>query len=94
MIFCSSTSPHQQIRLPFGRKKKHDAPPPPPPASEHLTPPREVPSREATPAVSDDVEPVKQLAAMGFSRTEAVTALEKYGYDVQKALNSLLETQQ
>jgi len=30
---------------------------------------------------------------MGFSRTQAVTALEKHGYDMQKALNSLLGTQ-
>jgi epidermal growth factor receptor substrate 15 len=30
---------------------------------------------------------------MGFSRTQAVNALEKHGYDVQKALNSLLGTQ-
>ena len=44
----------------------------------------------ATPAVEDDVEPVKQLCGMGFSRGQAVAALEKHGYDVQRALNSLL----
>lgn len=27
---------------------------------------------------------------MGFSRTQAVVALEQYDYDVQRALNSLL----
>lgn len=43
-----------------------------------------------TPTGDDDVESVKQLIAMGFSRTQAVDALEKYGYDVQKALNNLL----
>lgn len=58
--------------------------------SSHLTPPIEQPQRIATPASEDDVEPVKQLTAMGFSRSQAVDALEKYGYDVQKALNSLL----
>jgi epidermal growth factor receptor substrate 15 len=40
--------------------------------------------------LDDDVESVKQLTAMGFSRTQAVDALEIHGYDVQKALNSLL----
>ena len=50
----------------------------------------EEPERILTPAVDDDVEPVKQLTSMGFSRTQAVTALEKHGYDVQRALNSLL----
>jgi len=40
--------------------------------------------------VDDDVESVKTLTAMGFSRTQAVDALEVSGYDVQKALNSLL----
>ena len=45
-----------------------------------------------TPAVEDDVEPVKQLAAMGFSRTQSIAALEAHGYDLQKALNSLLGT--
>ena len=41
-------------------------------------------------AAEDDIEAVKQLCQMGFSRGQAVTALEKYGYDVQRALNSLL----
>lgn len=43
--------------------------------------------------VEDDVEPVKQLSAMGFSRNQAVAALEAHDYDVQRALNSLLGTQ-
>lgn len=46
-----------------------------------------------TPAVEDDVEPVKQLAAMGFSRHQAVEALEAYDYDVPRALNKLLGAQ-
>lgn len=82
----------RQIRLPFG-KKKNKAEPLPSAPSQLLTPPREEPERTNTPAVDDDVEAVKQLTAMGFSRTQAVDALEIYGYDVQKALNSLLGAQ-
>ncbi|EJT98522.1 hypothetical protein DACRYDRAFT_118778 [Dacryopinax primogenitus] len=44
----------------------------------------------ATPALPDDVDAVKQLCGMGFTRSQAVEALEKYSYDVSKALNSLL----
>ncbi|KIK63762.1 hypothetical protein GYMLUDRAFT_196623 [Collybiopsis luxurians FD-317 M1] len=77
------------LRLPFGKKKKQEAVPPPPP-SQFLTPPAEEPERTNTPAVDDDVEAVKQLTAMGFSRSQAVAALEKYAYDVPRALNSLL----
>ncbi|KAK7466866.1 hypothetical protein VKT23_003929 [Stygiomarasmius scandens] len=80
------------IRLPFGKKKKQEAPPPPPPAS-FLTPPTEEPTRNGSPAVEDDVEAVKQLTDMGFSRSQAIGALEKYGYDVPRALNSLLGQQ-
>ncbi|EJD02096.1 uncharacterized protein FOMMEDRAFT_124323 [Fomitiporia mediterranea MF3/22] len=80
------------IRLPFGRKDKkkakHNPPPMPPP--QHLTTVAEPAGGSHTPAVEDDVEPVKQLCGMGFSRVQAVTALEKHGYDVQRALNSLL----
>ena len=65
----------------------------PVPSSQHLTPPLEQPYRTTSPASEDDVEAVKQLTAMGFSRGEAVDALEKYAYDVQKALNSLLGSQ-
>ncbi|CCM03843.1 uncharacterized protein FIBRA_05992 [Fibroporia radiculosa] len=73
------------LRLPFGRKKKatHDAPPVPPLASQQLV-------EEPTPPVEDDIDAVKQLCSMGFSRTQAVTALEMFDYDVQRALNSLL----
>ncbi|KAG7092181.1 hypothetical protein E1B28_008550 [Marasmius oreades] len=77
------------IRLPFGRKKKNQEAPPIPPPSQMLTPPQEEP-REDTPAADDDVEAVKQLTDMGFSRSQAVEALEKYGYDIPRALNSLL----
>ena len=76
-----------QIRLPFGRKKaKHD------PMPSHLSHSLliEEPANGATPAAEDDIEAVKTLCWMGFSRTQAVTALEQYDYDVQRALNSLL----
>jgi len=71
--------------LPFGRKKaKHEAPPLPPPLTQQQL------VEEPTPAAEDDIEAVKQLCGMGFSRTQAVTSLERHGYDVQRALNSLL----
>ncbi|KAH7927735.1 hypothetical protein BV22DRAFT_1110947 [Leucogyrophana mollusca] len=80
------------IRLPFGKKKKQDSVPPLPSShlSHQLT---TVEEPNTTPAVEDDVEPVKQLAAMGFSRNQAVAALEAHDYDVQRALNSLLGAQ-
>ncbi|KAJ7168087.1 hypothetical protein C8R43DRAFT_136341 [Mycena crocata] len=81
------------IRLPFGKKRNKQAEPLPSGPSQLLTPPREEAERTTTPAVDDDVEAVKQLTAMGFSRTQAVDALEIHGYDVQKALNSLLGAQ-
>ncbi|KAF7311665.1 hypothetical protein MKEN_01070100 [Mycena kentingensis (nom. inval.)] len=83
------------IRLPFGKKKKDKnlAEPLPAGPSHLLTPPQEEPTRIPTPAVDDDVETVKQLTAMGFSRSQAVEALETHGYDVSKALNSLLGAQ-
>jgi len=79
-----------QIRLPFGRKKnKHlqeNVPPPPPldPQLYGLEP------SNNSPALADDVDAVKQLCGMGFSRTDAVAALEKNGYSVSRALNVLL----
>ncbi|KAF8644125.1 hypothetical protein AX16_008654 [Volvariella volvacea WC 439] len=77
------------IRLPFGKKKKTQPEPLP---STHLTPPQEHP-RTISPALDDDVEPVKQLVNMGFTRSEAVAALERNAYDLPKAINSLLGTQ-
>ena len=50
----------------------------------------EEPGQNATPAADDDIEAVKTLCSMGFSRTQAVTALEQHDYDVQRALNTLL----
>ncbi|KAH7909145.1 hypothetical protein BJ138DRAFT_1156028 [Hygrophoropsis aurantiaca] len=80
------------IRLPFGKKKKQDSVPPLPSShlSQQLT---TVAEPSATPALEDDVEPVKQLSAMGFSRNQSVAALEAHDYDVQRALNSLLGAQ-
>ncbi|KAG2149296.1 hypothetical protein DEU56DRAFT_869486 [Suillus clintonianus] len=80
------------IRLPFGKRKKQDSVPPIPPSnlSQNVT---VMEQPRVTPGVEDDVEPVKQLSAMGFSRNQAVAALEAHDYDVQRALNSLLGAQ-
>jgi len=40
--------------------------------------------------VTDDLDAVKQLCGMGFSRHQAVEALEKHDYNFNAALNSLL----
>jgi epidermal growth factor receptor substrate 15 len=70
---------------------KEPIPDVPPAASSSLLASPPIPGNGAsTPAVEDDVEAVKTLCGMGFSRTQAVNALETHGYDVQKALNSLL----
>ena len=60
-----------------------------PSATQQVTSPIEQPRR---PLGDDDVESVKQLTEMGFSRTQAVDALERNGYDVAKALNKLVGT--
>ncbi|OAX43822.1 hypothetical protein K503DRAFT_853081 [Rhizopogon vinicolor AM-OR11-026] len=78
------------IRLPFGKRKKQDSMVPPVPPSQN---PTVVKEPSANPEVEDDVEPVKQLSAMGFSRNQAVAALEAHDYNVQRALNSLLGAQ-
>lgn len=80
------------IRLPFGKRKKQDSVPPIPPSnlSQNVTVMEEPMTMSG---VEDDVEPVKQLSAMGFSRNQAVAALEAHDYDVSRALNSLLGAQ-
>ncbi|KAG2366795.1 hypothetical protein BDR07DRAFT_1449158 [Suillus spraguei] len=80
------------IRLPFGKRKKQDSVPPIPPSnlSQNVTVMEEPMMMSG---VEDDVEPVKQLSAMGFSRNQAVAALEAHDYDVSRALNSLLGAQ-
>ena len=62
----------------------------PPSSSQHLSPIVDEPVVRASPATGDDFEPVKHLCGMGFSRTQAVAALEANSYDFQRALNSLL----
>ncbi|KAJ3557464.1 hypothetical protein NM688_g1456 [Phlebia brevispora] len=77
------------IRLPFGRKKAKQHDPMPSQLSHQLL--EEPPfNNGGTPAAEDDIEAVKTLCSMGFSRTQAVSALEQHDYDVQRALNSLL----
>ncbi|KAH9001436.1 hypothetical protein EDB92DRAFT_1826676 [Lactarius akahatsu] len=82
------------IRLPgFGKRKKtQDTQPPSQLSQQHLAPIVDENVRRTSPAVDDDVEPVKQLCSMGFSRTQAVAALEANSYDFQRALNSLLSS--
>ena len=77
-----------QIRLPFSKKKKSQDshnPPPIPARGSHLIPPQEYDLPE-----SEDVDAVKQLTRMGFTREDAVAALEKSSYHFQRALDSLL----
>ncbi|KAF8626191.1 hypothetical protein AX15_005071 [Amanita polypyramis BW_CC] len=59
------------------------------------TPPREQLGsiRSISPTDDDDIRSVKQLVSMGFNRVQAVDALERSGYDFQKALNTLLGSQ-
>jgi len=79
-----------QLRLPFRKKKAQQEPIPPPPSRLLAPPIEEEPDRARTPANDDDVEAVKQLTAMGFSRGQAIEALEKFNYNVPRALNNLL----
>ncbi|WWC85800.1 uncharacterized protein L201_000667 [Kwoniella dendrophila CBS 6074] len=76
------------------------APPPGPPLAQaqassqaqqetQLQPPP-MPQRRPSGAQPDDIEDVKKLCAMGFSRGLVVEALAANGYDFQKALNVLL----
>ncbi|KAI9509957.1 hypothetical protein F5148DRAFT_1183471 [Russula earlei] len=79
------------IRLPFGKKRKTQESLPPS-ASQHLAPIVDETVGRASPAVDDDVDLVKQLRSMGFSRQQAVAALEANSYDFSRALNSLLNS--
>ncbi|BGP28119.1 hypothetical protein JCM10295v2_007106 [Rhodotorula toruloides] len=58
------------------------APPlgPPPPPKHHST----------ANAGDEDSDAVKMIKQMGFSREQAIEALEKYDYDVNRAVNSLV----
>jgi len=77
-----------KIKLPFRKKKQ----PAPMPASTPPLPEPPIKELQRQKAGEDDVEPVKQLMAMGFNRDQAVAALEKYDYNVPRALNNLLGT--
>ncbi|WVQ93539.1 hypothetical protein IAU59_000614 [Kwoniella sp. CBS 9459] len=80
-----------------GSTQGYASPPGPPPSQGHqsqqqegqLQPPP-MPQRRPSGAQADDIEQVKNLCAMGFSRGLVVEALAANGYDVQKALNVLL----
>ncbi|GAA6042726.1 hypothetical protein JCM8097_005550 [Rhodosporidiobolus ruineniae] len=64
---------------------------PAPPASTSPLPP--TPQDEPAPfrgAEAGDSDAVAQIVGMGFSREKAVEALEKYNYDVERAVNGLL----
>ncbi|WRT63837.1 uncharacterized protein IL334_000762 [Kwoniella shivajii] len=63
--------------------------PPPGQSEQHLQAPP-MPQRRPSTAQPDDIEDVKKLCAMGFSRTLVVEALAANGYDFQKSLNVLL----
>ncbi|KAJ3176338.1 hypothetical protein HDU87_005380 [Geranomyces variabilis] len=51
-------------------------------------PPPALPQRKET---ADDAEEVKQIVALGFSKEQAVNALDLNGFDVAKATNYLLD---
>ena len=71
----------------------------PKPAAASASPPPSYPPTESapssqvrapSPALPDDVGPVRQLCQMGFSRTQVVRALERCGYRTERALEHLL----
>jgi len=91
------------IRLPFGRKKKQQQQQQQQQNQEvhqtaalqpQLLALQEQPElRTVPPSGNEDVQPVKQLIELGFTRTQAVGALERNGYDFQKALDALVDSQ-
>lgn len=80
-----------QLRFPFSMKKKQEPAPPAHPSNLGQKA-STLGGRGRTQGSGDDVESVRRLSEMGFKRAEAVAALEKHGYDFQKALDSLLGT--
>ncbi|RXK38705.1 hypothetical protein M231_04015 [Tremella mesenterica] len=79
---------------PVAVQETYAPPPGPPPASSSRTglhAPALPERKDSTAPQSDDIEDVKRLCAMGFSRTLAIGALDANGYDFQKALNVLLQ---
>ncbi|KAG8901828.1 hypothetical protein FRC00_004226 [Tulasnella sp. 408] len=77
-------------------KNKAEKNPPPPPPTRHEASSTissyssSILNSTAAPGPGEDVEGVRAITAMGFSRDQAVTALEKHSYDVNRALNELL----
>ncbi|KAG9050477.1 hypothetical protein FS837_005282 [Tulasnella sp. UAMH 9824] len=76
-------------------KNKAEKNPPPPPARHGASSTvssysSSILNSTAASGPGEDVEGVRAITAMGFSRDQAVTALEKHGYDVNRALNELL----
>ncbi|KAG9019677.1 hypothetical protein FRB90_011486 [Tulasnella sp. 427] len=75
-------------------KAEKQAPPPPPARQEGGSTissySSSVLNSTAAAGPGEDVEGVRAITAMGFSREQAVDALEKHGYDVNRALNELL----
>ena len=71
----------------FGRRKKQQ--------QEVQQPPQHSPPPLVGSPVGDDedIEPVKLLLSMGFTRPQAIDALERNGYDVQRAINNGLLAQ-
>lgn len=89
----------KKIRLPFGRKKKQqqsqEAQQTAASQPQLLSAPQEQAglNRTTSPSGGEDVQPVKQLISLGFDRVKAIEALERNGYDFQKALDILVESQ-
>ncbi|KAG8920578.1 hypothetical protein FRC01_000688 [Tulasnella sp. 417] len=73
-------------------KPEKNPPPVPPPRQEASISSysSSIMNSTAAPGPGEDVEGVRAITAMGFSREQAVTALERHGYDVNRALNELL----
>jgi len=93
------------LRLPFGKKKKQqqqqqqqqiqEAQQTAASQPQLLSAPREQVglNKTVSPGGEEDVQPVKQLISLGFDRAKAVEALERNGYDFQKALDILVGSQ-
>jgi epidermal growth factor receptor substrate 15 len=56
-----------------------------------LSQPKLQPTSSANTIIDDDVDDVKRLTAMGYSREKVVKALEQNNYDFEKSLNFLVD---
>jgi len=61
------------------------------PISSSSSPPPPADGSGIKTSAHDDDEAVEQILGMGFERNQAVQALEKSGYNVPLAINSLLQ---